>query len=287
MKTFFMKIFLVIAAGLCMFEGLVLLAVGLGRLSPDRLVTFYNQLLQQAAALKTIQGVGSFFVALGFLLLLLAARAKPAAKTIAVEQDGKILTIPQKTVMDFIQQIGEQNPFVTYFRTTFEQKPKQPVTIAIIVELSGVPSVHQVLQQIENTLIAELDNVFAWHNFKFDFRLQGLVVNPKKKYFPEEESQPAAPLAGAMPPAAAAEKAAVVEPAPETSGIEILAKEKAQMNKSVVLPLKKTAASALAAQPAAEEIEPSVRDTEEEQLFDSTGEKAAKPSFLSKVLWGK
>ena len=41
------------------------------------------------SAFKTIQIVGAFFIVLGFILLLFAARTKHVPKMITIEQDGQ------------------------------------------------------------------------------------------------------------------------------------------------------------------------------------------------------
>ncbi|MBF0521943.1 MAG: hypothetical protein HQL24_02685 [Candidatus Omnitrophica bacterium] len=271
MKTFFMKLFLVVAASLCMFEGLVFLAVGLGRLSPDKLVTLYNNLLQTPSALKTMQGAGAFFIALGFILLVLSARTKHDPKVITVEQDGKVLNIPQKTVMDFIKQIGTQNPYVSYFHVNFYNKPKEGFIISIAIDLHGVPSVQQELSRIEQTLSSELENVFGWKNFKFNFSVQGVSVNPKKKYFssPEESKEPEAvvPAEEKSENPATEQQPPVETPTEETNPADLTVKKSA-------------------IEDAASESAPA--EEEQEQLFDVDDKrKPQKTSVISKMLWGK
>ena len=144
----------------CMFQGIMLLSVGLGRLSPQKLVILYDQLFSQPAALKTIEIVGAFFVLLGFILLLFAARTKQVPKIITVEQEGQSLNITYKTVIDFIEQVGSQDPYVTHFVADFVNDRKEGIIIPVEIELNGVPSVHHVLGEIEGTLRNEIHNVF-------------------------------------------------------------------------------------------------------------------------------
>lgn len=183
-KSFFVKVFLIIAAMLCMFEGLVLFAVGMGRLSSERLLSLYNGLLGLPKALAAISGIGFFFVILGFILLAVSSRSKPAPRMIEIEKDGKVLTVPQSTLRDFIKQIIDQNPYVSDSNVEFEQKTKGGgIDIKISSAFNGVPSIYQELDLIETTLKDEIQRVFEWKDFKFTFRLRGVSVDPKKKYF--------------------------------------------------------------------------------------------------------
>lgn len=182
MKTFFMKIFMVVAAGLCLFEGLVLLAVGLGRSSPEQLLAIYTRLMASPKILSVVWGVGIFFVVLGFILLIVSSRTKPAPKMIMVEKDGRSLGIPQQTVSNFIHQIMEQNPYASDITVLFEPKDDK-VEIMIASAFNGVPSVHREINRIEEILKTEIENVFGWKGFNIHFRLRGVRVNPKKKYF--------------------------------------------------------------------------------------------------------
>jgi hypothetical protein len=182
MKTFFMKVFLIVASALCLFEGLVLAAVGLGQLSPERLFSFYSRLLAAPKSLATISGIGMFFVILGFILLLVSSRTKPAPKMITVEKDGKALHIPQETIKSFIRQILEQNPYASDISVDFESK-EDWINISISSSLDAVGSVHREVDQIEEVLRREIESVFEWRDFKFTFQLRGLGIDPRKKYF--------------------------------------------------------------------------------------------------------
>lgn len=188
MKTFFMKIFLIIASALCLFEGLVLLAVGLGQLSPERLLSFYSRLIAAPKSLPTIMGIGIFFLILGFILLFVSSRTKPAPKIISVEKDGKALRIPQEAIKSFIKQILEQNPFVSDSSIDFQ--PKEDVMeIRISSAFNAVESVHEEANRIEEVLKGEIESVFAWKDFQFVFQLRGVGVDPRKKYFPSAKVQ--------------------------------------------------------------------------------------------------
>lgn len=188
MKTFFMKVFLIIASALCLFEGLVLLAVGLGQLPSERLLTFYSRLIAAPKSLSTIMGIGIFFLVLGFILLLMSSRTKPAAKMITVEKDGKALRIPQETIKSFIKQILEQNPYATDSSVDFQAKD-EITEIRISSAFNAVGSVHQEVNRIEEVLKNEIESVFAWKDFQFVFQLRGVGVDPQKKYFPSANAQ--------------------------------------------------------------------------------------------------
>ncbi|MBF0479914.1 MAG: hypothetical protein HQL26_10570 [Candidatus Omnitrophica bacterium] len=195
MKSFFIKIFMVIASAFCLAEGLILVAVGLGRLSPEKLQQLYAALLAAPKALSIMLWVGLFFVMLGFILLILSSRTKPAPLTIQVEKDGRTLNIPQLAVKDFIMQILEQNPYTTDFSVAFERKSKdQDMDIVISTGLNGVSSIYEELNKIEDVVKAELVRVFDLKDFKFVFLLRGVAGDPRKKYFaaPEPEVQPTA-----------------------------------------------------------------------------------------------
>lgn len=180
---------MVFAATLCMLEGLVLIAFGLGRLSPERLGAFYSHLIAVPKALATISGVGLFFVLLGFILLVISSRAKPAPQMIEVEKNGKALNVPQTAIRNFIQQIVEQNPCASDIGVDFERKGTQ-IEIQIAIALDGVSSIYQELNQIEEVLKAELERVFELKDFKFNFQLRGVGVDPQKKYFSSGEAEP-------------------------------------------------------------------------------------------------
>ncbi|MBF0384255.1 MAG: hypothetical protein HQL27_00135 [Candidatus Omnitrophica bacterium] len=293
MKTFFLKIFLVISAGLCMFEGLIILAVGLGRLSPERLVNFYNQLLFMPWALKTLQGVGSFFVILGFLLLFFASRTKPVPKMITVTQEGKILSVPQRTVKGFIKEIGDQNPYVSYFEVDFEDRPKEGMVVAIAIDLSGVPSVQRELTLIEDTLRYELGNVFGWTDFKFDFSVQGVSVSPNKRYFNNAKVAKKGALEediSEVKDKAPVEKSAKVSAKPLVSEKEETTeiKDEAEIEPKRKLDL---TAKFIDEDLPEDDFKEVTSEDEEEQLFDAKGTKnkknKEKKSIISKILWGK
>ncbi|MBF0503605.1 MAG: hypothetical protein HQL14_00745 [Candidatus Omnitrophica bacterium] len=183
MKSFFIKVFMMIAAGLCMLEGLVLVAVGLGRLPSDKLMEFYNNLLATPRSLTTVLGVGAFFVVLGFILLIFSARTRPAPHVINVEKDGKPLSIPEKAIRSFILQIIEQSPCASDVGIEFEHGPGDNIEILVAIGLDGVSSIYEELNEIEQVLKAELDRVFEWKNFKITFHLRGVGVDKTKKYF--------------------------------------------------------------------------------------------------------
>ena len=182
MKTFFMKVFLIIASALCMFEGLVLVAVGLGQLSSERLLFFYNRLLQAPKSLGTILGVGIFFVILGFTLLIVSSRTKPGRKMITIEKDGKALSVPQETVKSFVKQILEQNPYASDINVDLDQKEGW-IDIRIAAAFNTVSSIHQEVSRIEEVLRNEINRVFEWKDFKFIFQLRGVSIDTQKKYF--------------------------------------------------------------------------------------------------------
>lgn len=182
MKTFFMKIFMVVAAALCLSEGLALIAVGLGRTSSEQFLSIYNRLMASPKVLSFVLGVGVFFLILGFILLVVSSRTKPAPKIIMVEKEGKSLGIPQQTIGDFIRQIMEQNPYASDVNVEFEPKA-EGVEIMIASAFSGVPSLHQEIDRIEKVIKSEIENVFGWKGFNVHFQLRGVSVNPKRKYF--------------------------------------------------------------------------------------------------------
>lgn len=193
MKSFFIKIFLVIAATLCMLEGLVLVAVGLGRLAPDRLVSIYSGLIAMPKAMSTILGIGGFFVILGFILLALASRTKPPIQMIEVAKEGKVVRITPQTIKDFIKQILSQNPYISDCSVDFENMSKY-INIKVEAAFNNAPEIHQELKNVEDILTAEIERVFQWTEFKFDFEVEGVTADPKKKYFPSgssDKEQPA------------------------------------------------------------------------------------------------
>lgn len=261
MKTFFTKILLILASSLCMFEGLVLVAVGMGKLSPDTLVAFYNGLLATPKSMTTILAIGLFFVLIGFILLVVASRTKPAPRMIVVEKDGKALGIPQLTIKDFIKQIIAQNPYITDAGVVFVRK-KSGVDIRIVADLEGVQSVHQELARIEDVLREELQSVFEWKDFDFNFELSGVKVNPKKKYF-------------------------VQEGAPVRDGVKEAVEETPLANETV------EAEQAVEAEEKQEEIVSVVKEKIRPKFKakDTNGEKNSDSkkdsSLLSKLLWGK
>ncbi len=183
MRSFFIKVFMLLAAMLCMFEGLVLVAVGLRQLSSERLLSLYSTLMAAPKALTSVFGVGVFFVVLGFILLILSARSKPAPHEIRVEKDGKVLNIPEKAIKDFILQIIQQNPCVSDVTVAFERKEKEAIEIEVSASLDGVSSIYKELNELEEVLKSELDRVFEWKTFTIVFHLRGVGVDPKKKYF--------------------------------------------------------------------------------------------------------
>ncbi|MBF0571453.1 MAG: hypothetical protein HQL12_06225 [Candidatus Omnitrophica bacterium] len=193
MKSFFIKVFMMVAAALCMLEGLVLVAVGLGRLPSEKLLEFYNNLMATPRSLTTIAGVGAFFVVLGFILLIFSARTRPAPHVIEVEKDGKPLSIPEKAVRSFILQIIEQSPCASDVSIEFEHKGKKDVEISIAIGLDGVSSIYEELNEIEQVIKAELDRVFEWKDFTITFHLRGVGVDKTKKYFSRTPEQPPAP----------------------------------------------------------------------------------------------
>lgn len=188
MKTFFMKVFLIIASAMCLLEGLVLVAVGLNQLSSERLLSFYSRLLTAPKSLSTILGIGVFFMMLGFILLVVSSRTRPAPKMISVEKDGKALRIPQETIKGFIKQIVEQNPFASDISVDFETKDEL-TTIRLACAFNAVDSVHQEVNRIEEVLKNEIESVFEWKDFQFTFQLRGVGVDPKKKYFSSSEAE--------------------------------------------------------------------------------------------------
>lgn len=182
MKTLFVKFFMVIAAGLCMFEGVILAAIGLGRLTPEKLTVIYSRLIEAPKALPTILGIGMFFVLLGFILLILSSRTRPLPKMITVNKEGKILRIPQQTIKSFIKQIIEQNPYARDISIELETK-EQSTDIRIEAAFNGVPSVYEELNRIEEVLKSEIQSVFDWKDFQFTFQMRGVSVDQNKKFF--------------------------------------------------------------------------------------------------------
>ncbi len=182
MKSLLVKVFMMLSAAFCMLEGLVLIAVGLGRLPSEQLLAVYTRLMAAPKSLTTVLGIGVFFVLLGFILLILSSRTKPVPHEIQVEKDGKVLNIPERAVKDFILQIIAQNPCTSDVTVAFERKEKD-IEIEISASLDGVSSIYKELNEIEDVLKSELDRVFEWKAFTISFHLRGIGVDPKKKYF--------------------------------------------------------------------------------------------------------
>lgn len=271
MKTVLMKIFLIVSAMACMLQGMMLLSVGLGRLPAGKLVNLYEQLMNIPAALKTVEIVGVFFVLLGFILLVFAARAKQVPKMIKIEEDGQSLNITYKTIIDYIEQIGSQDPYVTHFLADFINDRKEGVIIPVQIELNGVPSVQQVLNEIEHTLRDEIENVFGLKKFKFDFHIKGVSIDPKKKYFASPVVEKA-PLPAAMAVSAEALPAKEVLPAawPVAEALPPLVK--------VHVPQVEALEESFAMQRSQEEIE---------ELIETQKNDPKKTSFVTRILWGK
>jgi len=273
-KTFLMKAFLMFSAMACMFQGIILLSVGLGRLSPEKLITIYENLLNLPAALKTIEFVGAFFVLLGFILLVFAARTKHVPKMITVEQEGQSLNIDYKTVIDFIEEVGSQDPYVTHFLADFIYDRKDGIIIPVEIELNGVPSVHHVLVEMENTLREEMMNVFGLKQIKFDFHVKGVSIDPKKKYFTSHivEKVPA-PLEAALAQA----------PSPVLQEAVITHAEE----KAAVVNALKSVPIVEIEKVSEEDFTQKRSDEEIEQLFDQAKKDSNKSSLVSRILWGK
>jgi len=263
-----MKIFLMVSAMACMFQGLMFLSVGLGRLSPQKLVILYDQLINMPSALKTIVIVGTFFILLGFTLLLLASRTKQVPKMITVEQEGQSLNITYKTVIDFIEQVGSQNPYVTHFQADFIHDNKTGISIPVEIGLNGVPSVQHVLNDMENTLRNEIENVFGLKKFRFDFHIQGVSIDPKKKYFASPVVEKATLPVVEVPVLAREQK---IEP-------EAIKLPDAQIKKTIVETENSVMEESVSTKRSEEEIE---------QLFETNSKAAKKPSFVARMLWGK
>jgi len=288
-KTFLMKVFLMFSAMACMFQGIMLLSVGLGRLSPQKLVVFYDQLLNFPAALKTIEIVGAFFVLLGFILLVFAARTKQVPKIITVEQEGQSLNIDYRTVIDFIEEVGSQDPYVTHFLADFINTPKEGIIIPVEIELNGVPSVHHVLIEMENTLRSEIENVFGLKKIKFDFHVKGVSIDPKKKYFASHAVvQTPSPVEGALP---VSQEAAA--PQPEklvlTPDIEklMIAQQLEKVAPKAAAHEHKVAITTESNIALEERFSEKRTDEEMEQLFEEVKKDSNKSSLVSRILWGK
>lgn len=194
MKTFFLKLFLALAALVCVSEGIAFVTVGAGRLEPGKLLSLYVQLVQNPGAMTATLNAGLCFVLTGLILLFIASRAKPAPVMIEIEKDGKILTVPLAIMKDFISQILEQNPYVRDLTISLEHKRKGRATgIHLSCALDGAPSIHEEINRIEDTLKNEIENVFAWKEFNFSFQLRGVGLDPEKKYFssPDADAQDA------------------------------------------------------------------------------------------------
>ena len=187
MKTILTKVFLVIAALVCMLEGLVLVDVGLGRVPPDRAIDLYVKLFQIPHGLSTVLVLGFLFIILGFILIVLASRAKPVVRIIQVERNGKILNIPYTTIKDFIEQIIAQNPYMHSVSVEFESNGKKAVDINIVSGFRDVPSIHRELNVVEEVLKGEIERVFEWKGFAFHFQLGEVSVNSQKKFFPDSK----------------------------------------------------------------------------------------------------
>jgi len=203
MKSLLAKVFMVVAAAFCMVEGIVLVAVGLGTLSSEKLLSLYAQLIAAPKALTAVLSVGGFFVLLGFILLVLSARTRPVPHTIEVEKDGKMLSIPERAVRDFILQILKQNPCASDVNVDFTHIGKgKDVEVEISAALDGVTSIYEELGEIEAVLRTELDRVFEWKTFTIAFHLRGIGIDPKRKYFAKAviETAPAAAAPDAATP---------------------------------------------------------------------------------------
>ncbi|MEI6437177.1 MAG: hypothetical protein WCO69_00330 [Candidatus Omnitrophota bacterium] len=210
MKSLLAKIFMVIAAAFCFLQGIVLLAVGLGTLSSEKLMTIYGQLMAAPKALTAVFWVGGFFVLLGFILLVISSRTRPVPHVIEVEKDGKPLSIPERAVREFILQILSQNPCASDVNVAFEHKGKgKDVEIEISAALDGVTSIYEELAEIETVLKSELERVFEWKTFTVCFHLRGIGIDPKRKYF--SKSVIATAPAAEAPAAEAEPKAESVE----------------------------------------------------------------------------
>lgn len=184
MKSLLAKIFMVVASAFCLCQGVVLVAVGLGTLSSEKLMSFYSQLIAAPKALTVLFWVGGFFILLGFILLIISARTRPVPHVIEVEKDGKPLSIPERAVREFILQILKQNPCASDVNVDFEHKGKgRDVEIEISAALDGVTSIYEELGEIEAVLKTELERVFEWKTFTVSFHLRGVGIDPKRKYF--------------------------------------------------------------------------------------------------------
>ncbi|MBF0494843.1 MAG: hypothetical protein HQL28_06940 [Candidatus Omnitrophica bacterium] len=298
MKTFFMKIFLVVASTVCMFEGLVLVAVGLGRLTPDKLVKIYNKLLAVPHSLSTILGVGFFFVVLGFILLAVASRTKPVPKMIEVEKNGRLLSIPQATVKDFIRQILEQNRYMSDITVEFEPRGKdKELDIFIVASFNGVPSVHEEINRIEGVLAKEMENVFDWKGYSFKFQLRGIGIDPKKRYFGSEGPVPEEKKVSGRPNTAAEEETKeeneeeALEPAaresaePEDSGATLEEDETAEENG--VEDVEETSSEEIAPVPKNRTKKIKTKSKNKTREKAPARQPGRDSGILSRLLWGK
>ena len=189
MKTIFEKLFFSMAALVCMFAGLVFIDVGLGRLAPERIADLYVHLIQVPVALRTILGVGLFFIVLGFMCMVIIYRIKSSPKMIEVEKEGRILSLSYATIKSFIEQIIGQHPCMTVTGVELELKEKNNIDIKIVAGFKDAPSVQEELNRVEEMLRNEIERVFGWKNYAFHFELREIGIDPQKKYFPDTKVQ--------------------------------------------------------------------------------------------------
>ncbi|MBF0330864.1 MAG: hypothetical protein HQL17_02925 [Candidatus Omnitrophica bacterium] len=260
MKSFFIKVFMLFAAALCMLEGLVLVAVGLGQLSSERLMAVYSNLMAAPKAMTTVFSIGAFFIALGFILLVLSSRTKPAPHEIKVEKDGKVLNIPERAVKEFILQIIQQNPCAADVTVEFVHTG-EAIDIEISASLDGVSSIYKELNEIEEVLKAEIDRVFEWKGFKITFHLRGIGIDRKKKYFASSVAPVVEAVAEAEEKPAAEEKSGDTQEATMAEVGEAVTDEEASDD---------------------EEKAPEVKHSK-----DQPKDKTKGSSFLSKMLLGR
>ena len=153
--------------------------VSIGRIAPQNIISLYTYILQMPKALDITLGLGAMYSLLGLIFLISAFRCKEPQQFIQIEEQGHLLRIPVDTFKDFIEQILQQNPYVSDYDTSVSFK-RLRVAVTIVFSFNQSLPVRQEVGRIRAALKEEIEHVFGFTHVTINCQMKDIKVNHKK-----------------------------------------------------------------------------------------------------------
>ena len=163
-----------------MFQSVILFAVRYGRIQLKNALSFYSYVLNTPTALDITLTLAICFLCSGIIFLAIVLHRTKKQKMIVIEENAEQVRIPTVVIMDFIEQILEQDPNLSDFEVSLYNK-KTMLFIDIFLMFNTNVSIKHKTQQIREALKEQIRSVFELTKCKINFQLKGINAAAAQK----------------------------------------------------------------------------------------------------------